>query len=78
MKTKIKSKRSTVKYMHTINGYPARFLGDQIYYAYYKKPTALADSLKQIKKEQIASKKFRRGKGWSDCEWQYGYFQIEV
>ena len=65
------------KYMHIINGKPGRFSGEQICYAGVKNfKIRLVGSLKQIRKEQKLSKKFRKSMKWEDTE--YSYVLVEI
>ena len=61
-------------YIHTIKNRPAYFDGRQIVYIrrYGKKPAA-ANSLKQIRREQELSRKFRISQGFSDDPNKYSY-----
>lgn len=48
-----------VYYLHTLNGRPAFFDGEAVYLMpFYGKPGALATSLRQIRREQQASRRF--------------------
>ena len=69
----------TVKYMHTIDGMPAAFDGDQICYrSFYGKAQPLCDDLAQIKREQQLTKKYRDSMGFSDYETKYSHLRILV
>ena len=61
------SRRIKKYYMHTINGLPAFFSGDQICYAgnnhEARKYNILAKPLYQIKKEQRKSAQYRKANG---------------
>jgi hypothetical protein len=59
----MKRTKPTVRYMHTINAYSAFFDGDQIVHAGHG-PIKLATNLRQIKREQRASRNFRDQRGW--------------
>ncbi len=64
-------------YLHTLNGKPAGFYDGQICYAsFYGKPTPLCSSLKQIKEEQAASRKWRREQGWVVSHSEYGHRRV--
>lgn len=67
-------------YMHTLNGEPARFDGEQIIYARSRRPVPLATSLAQIRREQRATRAFRRriGIAWLDARHpvSYGYRSV--
>ncbi len=68
------------KYMHTLNGKPASFFGgEQICFAGDRGgKIKLVNSLKQIRKEQKITKKFREKMGWDDYhEWDYDYALVE-
>lgn len=69
------------KYMHTINGIPAQYIpGEQIEYAQGTRGGAgvarLALSIRQIKKEQRLSRKWRLSKGFGATPGDYGYVRI--
>ncbi len=52
-------------YMHTLNERPAEFDGRRIVYmTFYGDPGVLARDLKQIRREQDLSRKFREARGW--------------
>lgn len=54
-------------YLHTINGKPAMFDGDQIcFMSFYGRADSVALSLKQIRLEQRASKEYREAFGAYD------------
>ena len=64
-------------YLHTIDNKPAAFEGTQICFLnFYGEAFALASSLKQIRKEQRATKKYRRQMGFAYDENRYGYFRV--
>lgn len=68
-------------YMHTIDGRPAFFAGDQVCFMnFYGKPSKLALSLKQIRKEQAKSREYRQSIGFSDDHDRYrlGYRRVCV
>lgn len=68
------------KYMHTIDGEPARYnKGEQICYLnnYGKFIGKLVDSLHQIRKEQKLSNKWREEQGCS-LIFDYGYVRVEI
>lgn len=61
------SQKQKSYYMHTIDGKPATFDGNQICYAtYFGKANDLCSSLAQIHREQQASIRFRRLHGLDD------------
>lgn len=62
-------------YMHTLDGMPAAYDGRHICYWYRRVP--LVATLKQIRKEQAASKEWRRKQGYGDSA-KYGYVTIKV
>ena len=68
------------KYLHTLNGKPAEFDGWQIVYAtHYGKACQLADSLKQIRKEQKTSFWNRHEEfGEERLDIEHGYRRIAV
>jgi len=69
------------KYMHTIDGMPAYFEeGGQIcHMAHYGKANPLADSLKQIRREQKTSVKYRCEElGVDEDGTKYGYRRVAV
>lgn len=68
---------SKTYYMHTINGFPGIFSDGQICYAaYYGKPNRLQASLKDIRKQQRQSRKYRESKGWFD-RFDYNHIRVE-
>lgn len=52
------------KYMHTIDGKPASFEGDQVCFSH--KQIKLVDSLYLIRKQQKQSTEWRKSQGFSD------------
>ena len=64
-------------YMHTINGCPGMFDGDQICYTQglNQSPNELALSLRQIRNEQQESKRYRSRSRFSDTS-EYGYVRV--
>lgn len=66
------------RWMHTLNGKPAAFDGQQVCYWWRNAP--LAKSLKQIKREQVASTEWRRERGLSDApgDSSYGHIIIRI
>lgn len=69
--------RKTKYYMHTINGKPAIFDGDQVCYGHQGMNIAkLPTSLKELRDEQAASIAWRRRQGFSDCVGSYGYLRL--
>lgn len=67
-------------YLHTINGKPATYYpGDQIcYVTKYGDAGVLVKSLRQIRREQKASIKFRQSKGIPEDGSDYGYRRVRV
>lgn len=69
-------------YMHTLDGKPAKYTGDQIAFAshgrYARKGIPLAASLDQIKRERKASDKWRRSQGFKTDIFTYSYVLVEV
>ena len=54
-------------YIHTLEGLPAEFSGQQIVFAsFFGKSNKLCRDLKQIRKEQRLSEKWRAQQGWSN------------
>lgn len=69
---------SKTYYMHTIDGKPAFWSGDQICYAsFFGRPDRLEPSLKNIRKNERRSRKYRNDLGLSDNS-RYGYFRFVV
>jgi hypothetical protein len=67
------------KYMHTINGHPAVYYQrEQICFLGMGRELVLADSLKQIRKEQIASYNWRLKEGFKGNLNNYGYLRIKI
>jgi hypothetical protein len=66
-------------YMHTIDGRPAEYWpGEQITFARYRNGVShFAESIQQIRKEERASLRYRRSRGWHDrCA--YGYVVLRI
>lgn len=64
------------RYMHTINGRPATFDGYQICYAIFcGTANVLADSLRQIRKEQQITIRNRKRDGYEVNVGEYGYLR---
>ena len=75
--------KTKTMYMHTIRGRPAFYEeGKMIYYANHGLlviPDGLVSSLKQIRKEQAASKRYRKKKlGLDEERSDYGYIRVKV
>lgn len=70
------------KYLHTINSQPAFFSepDEQICFITRYGPSrhALRDSLRQIRKDQAATKEFRESCGHDYDDKEYGYVRIAV
>lgn len=66
-------------YIHTINGLPATFNGDQICYAsFYGPGNRPAYSLKEIRQQQKATFKYREKKNF-DCNMHdYDYVRYRI
>jgi len=71
-----------VKYMHTLNGHPATYHGEeQVCYGGGRgkyQLIHLADSLAQIKIEQKMSMAWRKKMKFVDCKVNYSYVRLEV
>ena len=68
----------TTYYMHTIDGKPAAFIEDQIYFMPYygsAKCRTLARSLRQIRREQKKAAEFRAALGYHN-DFEYGYVRV--
>ncbi len=66
-------------YMHTLDGKPGCFLGGQICFAQQEgKPNKLRESLKQIRKEQEASDKYRAEQGYDNDDVEMGYCRFTL
>lgn len=63
------------KYMHTLNGQPAQFDGEQICFA--DKRIKLADSSVQIRREEQLSRRWRLQNGYEN-EWKESYVTIDI
>lgn len=68
--------RPLVKYMHTVDNQPATYDGEQICFAVRTRPIKLANSLRQIRREQHATIRWRLAQKW-DAK-GYGYMRVEV
>lgn len=68
-------------YMHTINDTPA-FMSENdeqiCYMSFYGKPNPLAESLKQIRREQQATIRYRKQCGFKNDKDKYGYRRVCV
>lgn len=66
-------------YVHTIDGRPAQYFpGSQICFSPWRGITRTATSLRQIRREQRASIRWRREKGYEASPSDYGYFRLYV
>lgn len=68
-------------YIHTLNGKPAFFDGDQICYAtiYQRAGNVACKSLQQIRREQVKSERWRYEMfGEQATRHQYGYVRFTV
>lgn len=68
-------------YIHTLNGRPAFFDGEQICYAskYQREGNVASTSLKQIRREQIKSSKWRYEMfGENGMKHEYGYVRFTL
>jgi len=64
-------------FIHTINGYPAQYYdGEQIYYGSRRSGVKTVNTLAQIKKEQRATNKWRKKKGFDVHPLDYDYMRI--
>ena len=72
-----RSVRPPARYIHTINGRPARYDGDQICYALVTIPINTCESLKQIRREEKATVQWRASKGFDNTA-QYGHMRVLV
>ena len=71
-------KKRTV-YIHTLNNEPAAFDGERVcYYGYYGPAPNVAESLRQIRREQQASKRWYRSRGLNEDGWTYGHKRYSV
>lgn len=78
-----RSKQPSVQwyYLHTINGQPAYFAGDQLVYAggrWPRRPQPLVASLAQIRRERMASHIWRLTKGFRSDITRYGYVRVSL
>ena len=71
-------------FMHTIDGRPAGFDGEQVVFATHHPhwqdrpyPVRLVASLRTIRAQQERSRSYRASAGFFD-EWDYGYAYVEV
>lgn len=70
-----------IYYLHTINDKPAAFYPDQgqiCHLTFYGEAGPLATSLRQIKREQAASKRYRVKNGYSNLPDKYGHRRLSV
>lgn len=66
-----------IKYMHTIDGHPAEFLGDQITYAIKRRPILLVNSLSDIMRECRQTSAWRKRKGFYNDAGNYGHLRVK-
>ena len=73
-------KRGRVVYMHTLDGRPAQYWpGEQVAFADDRRGVSrFADSLKQIRREERASERWRRSKGFDETSFEYGYVRVRL
>lgn len=69
--------RTPARYMHTINGRPGSYDGEQIRYATRSSPVKLHETLRQIRRQEAMTKKWRTSKGFDNTA-QYGYQRVLV
>jgi hypothetical protein len=68
-----------IQYMHTIDGKPAYFAGDQIVFAPYRgKPAQLAPSRDAIKEQQRMTKAFRKKHGFDFNETRFSFIKVQT
>lgn len=72
-----------MKYMHTLDGKPAYYDGDQVVFAGFSRGTSrgcikLANSLKQLRVEQGASFGWRAGQGLNNSLWTMDYQRVDA
>lgn len=65
------------QYMHTINGCPGNYEGEQVCFASRNRPIRLAPDLKTIKKQQAASIRWRTSKGFTNTS-EYGWVKVLI
>lgn len=72
--------KKRILYMHTLNGKPATFSGDQICYAAPSKkyPATLATSMAQIRRERRATERFRRRHGFWSVNDSYKHVTVSL
>lgn len=75
MAPKKKQRATRTMYMHTIDGWPAKFTGREIIGA--GKRVKLASSLKQIREEQARDAATMARRAWSP-QYALGYVRVEV
>jgi hypothetical protein len=66
------------KYMHTIDGRPAVWSGEQIVWPYIKSTVVLEDNLKTIRQQQLKAKEFRMRNKFDYNPGRYGYVRVKV
>ena len=66
-------------YIHTIDGKPAMFDGDQICFArHYGPGNKPCYSLKEIRRQQEATFKYREERGYTYKVGEYGYIRYRI
>ena len=73
----MKAKTKKYKYMHTLDGKPARFNGDQVCYAEKTWPANLVSKLETIREHQSKSAKWRASKNYPTF-FMYDYIRVYV
>ncbi len=69
-------------YLHTLDDKPAYFDGRQICFCFqggdHRSRQRLVRDLKQIRKEQEASRRWRDEMGYENSVWRYGYVRVSL
>lgn len=68
--------KATIRYMHTIEGQPAWYDGEQICYASWRRVIPLVRDLATIKRQRRAANDWRTMQGFEPNE-NYGHFRVE-
>lgn len=67
------------KYLHLLSGQPAKYyLGQQICFMKDGESLVFCDSLRQLRREQRDSARWREERGYSDYSADYGYLRVRV
>lgn len=66
------------KYMHTIDGKPAQWSGEQIVFPYSRGSVRLVDSLRLIRRHQLLTEEFRMSRRFDYDPDKYGYIRVRV